>query len=230
MSDTKICPFCGEEILSTAKKCKYCGEWLAHSRKPLNSNKNSSLGSGCAWIFAIFIFLISIIGNFLPDENYDSDNTSSQAEESYSDTSRISGRYSGFGYLAVASANNGGQMYNCLERGTGESLVEQVENFFENVSETYRPEFLPIINANSHLKFVISNPHWGESVTFMPEMCLASIAFPNVSQNTVIGNKDGISKTLADIDCQVSYTVSEQSGKFRANIFDVFCKPNEGYK
>lgn len=26
--DTKICPFCGKEILSTAKKCKHCGHWL----------------------------------------------------------------------------------------------------------------------------------------------------------------------------------------------------------
>lgn len=22
------CPFCGEEILTTAKKCKHCKEWL----------------------------------------------------------------------------------------------------------------------------------------------------------------------------------------------------------
>lgn len=28
MESIKHCPFCGEEILSTAKKCKYCGEWL----------------------------------------------------------------------------------------------------------------------------------------------------------------------------------------------------------
>lgn len=25
---TKECPYCGEEILSIAKKCKHCGEWL----------------------------------------------------------------------------------------------------------------------------------------------------------------------------------------------------------
>jgi len=24
----KECPYCGEEILATAKKCKHCGEWL----------------------------------------------------------------------------------------------------------------------------------------------------------------------------------------------------------
>jgi hypothetical protein len=24
----KNCPYCGEEILATAKKCKHCGEWL----------------------------------------------------------------------------------------------------------------------------------------------------------------------------------------------------------
>ena len=27
-TNTKLCPCCGEKILTTAKKCKHCGEWL----------------------------------------------------------------------------------------------------------------------------------------------------------------------------------------------------------
>ena len=37
---TKECPYCGEEILATAKKCKHCGEWLEeHKEKPLLSDE-----------------------------------------------------------------------------------------------------------------------------------------------------------------------------------------------
>jgi non-specific serine/threonine protein kinase len=31
-ADTKECPFCSEEIKTTAKKCKHCGEWLPQGR------------------------------------------------------------------------------------------------------------------------------------------------------------------------------------------------------
>ena len=37
---TKECPYCGEEILATAKKCKHCGEWLEeHKENPLLSDE-----------------------------------------------------------------------------------------------------------------------------------------------------------------------------------------------
>jgi len=26
--ETKQCPYCGEQVLTIAKKCKYCSEWL----------------------------------------------------------------------------------------------------------------------------------------------------------------------------------------------------------
>ena len=41
--ETKICLYCGEEILAVAKKCKYCGEFLDDSLK--NSNANIATNS-----------------------------------------------------------------------------------------------------------------------------------------------------------------------------------------
>lgn len=33
MKEKKECPYCGEEILITAKKCKHCGEWLDDNKR-----------------------------------------------------------------------------------------------------------------------------------------------------------------------------------------------------
>lgn len=43
--ETVDCPFCGEEILATAKKCKHCGEFLDGSSKPVQSNNNAPMFS-----------------------------------------------------------------------------------------------------------------------------------------------------------------------------------------
>jgi serine/threonine protein kinase len=34
MEERIKCPYCSEEILSTAKKCCYCSEWLKNSHQP----------------------------------------------------------------------------------------------------------------------------------------------------------------------------------------------------
>jgi membrane protein YdbS with pleckstrin-like domain len=37
VKQTKACPFCGEEILASARKCKHCGEFLDGSPRPVPS-------------------------------------------------------------------------------------------------------------------------------------------------------------------------------------------------
>jgi len=41
MIEVKECPYCGEEILSVAKKCKHCGEWLNDTVSGSMKSKNS---------------------------------------------------------------------------------------------------------------------------------------------------------------------------------------------
>jgi hypothetical protein len=40
--ETKNCPYCGEEVLATAKKCKHCGEWFTHEAKVTHERKIKS--------------------------------------------------------------------------------------------------------------------------------------------------------------------------------------------
>ena len=37
------CPYCGEEILATAKKCKHCGEWLDRDNEESSEENTSAL-------------------------------------------------------------------------------------------------------------------------------------------------------------------------------------------
>ena len=61
--ETKNCPFCGEEVLATAKKCKHCGEWLettSATKKIIRSKPNYVLLSWMCYI-AMFVEVISCI-------------------------------------------------------------------------------------------------------------------------------------------------------------------------
>jgi len=57
MSDTKACPFCGEEVLAVAVKCKHCGSAIGPAAAPETPKaaprKKSSLTS-----LAIFVLLV----------------------------------------------------------------------------------------------------------------------------------------------------------------------------
>ncbi len=62
--DTKRCPYCGEEILATAKKCKHCGEWLDNSRIQacvIKKIADCQRISNIVWLIIAIIQICSII-------------------------------------------------------------------------------------------------------------------------------------------------------------------------
>lgn len=70
-SETKQCPYCGEEILVVAKKCKHCGEFLDDNLKKERKGKLQkvkgegcflqTLNAGCMIILVLFIIIAIII-------------------------------------------------------------------------------------------------------------------------------------------------------------------------
>lgn len=67
----KTCPYCGEEIMATAKKCKHCGEWLVEfptlekHHQPVR--KESYFGSKYLYdkVWMNTLFWVTVVGAFI---------------------------------------------------------------------------------------------------------------------------------------------------------------------
>lgn len=73
-SQTRTCPYCGEEIFAVAKKCKHCGEFLDQSLRQqvtasTPSTKSASFlstspaGCGCLAVLALLLLVVAISVN-----------------------------------------------------------------------------------------------------------------------------------------------------------------------
>lgn len=60
---TKICPYCGEYILNTAKKCKHCGEWLDSRKENAIAQKIASHQkiANILWLIIAIIQICTVI-------------------------------------------------------------------------------------------------------------------------------------------------------------------------
>jgi hypothetical protein len=58
ISQTRRCPYCSEEILSTAKKCKHCGEYLTADLRAAQARTERRGNEGCGTIIVIALGII----------------------------------------------------------------------------------------------------------------------------------------------------------------------------
>jgi len=59
MEEIKKCPYCGEEVLSVAKKCKHCAEWLGNSHSG-NMKSQSSIKKIANYFRELSIIIVGV--------------------------------------------------------------------------------------------------------------------------------------------------------------------------
>lgn len=81
---TKVCPYCGQEILAVAKKCKHCGKWIEEAtpiaavesqpQGKTSSTKSTSISKPivCFVLFVIIVVagVLLFIGNLVDSKTY----------------------------------------------------------------------------------------------------------------------------------------------------------------
>jgi hypothetical protein len=63
LRDTRLCPYCAETILVSAKKCKHCGEFLDGTAKP--TKKSRKLGCLLAPLIILSLAIVAVLINLV---------------------------------------------------------------------------------------------------------------------------------------------------------------------
>lgn len=92
MAETKRCPYCGEEILLTAKKCKHCKEWLEANETPKQfepKDKVTAKSKNWGWmiIFPLAIIIVVVLVVSSLNSTFSSSNSENEIPSSVDTTS-----------------------------------------------------------------------------------------------------------------------------------------------
>lgn len=247
--DTKICPFCGEEIKACAIKCKHCKSLLEEESAQqletpsgaLSVSKNNTSDTANAilgWIIA-FVIICFMIGCFDSGSEQSSSNplpigTSETSEVISSDNSselNITGTYSGFGgFTEFAYTFDGDE--DCAAKAVGKSLVKGIIADIEESSPKINSTMYSISRYNPNLKFEVRNPTPVHDIYV--SYCKADLIFKNYKPDTIAGytgyGENAVPYTLDNAHFTVNYTTSKLGDKYKVNVGRIQGYSLEGYE